>query len=86
MLNSTLIGTIEKAKRYAEEPDKRIVYHSFNVTIEGDNHEHHVSFDHGTWACGCEIFTRDGYCSHTMTMERVLGDMIEPAPAVEQEA
>jgi len=86
LLNSTLIGTIEKAKRYAEEPDRRIVFHAFRVTVEGDNHEHQVDFDGGAWSCDCETFDRDGYCPHTMTMERVLGDMITPVPIVEDQA
>lgn len=76
-MHSSMIGKIEKAMRYAQEPD-RIVFNDFKVTLEGDNRNHVVSYTHGQWSCDCETIDQAGYCSHTMTMERVLGDMIQP--------
>jgi len=81
-----MIGKIEKAKRYAEEHDQRIVFQAFDVTLEGDNRNHRVAFDHGTWGCDCETFDHNGYCPHTMAMERVLGEMIAPMPTVADKA
>lgn len=76
-----MIGKIEKAKFYAQEPE-RIHFDTFTVRIEGDSgQEHHVAYENGQWNCDCSFFQTRGYCSHTMTMERVLGQMIA-LPAV----
>lgn len=76
-MNSTMIGKIEKAKRYAEEPE-RIHFQRFHVVLAGNHRTHDVQFDQGRWQCDCDTFAQMGYCSHTMAMERVLGPMIEP--------
>lgn len=71
-----MIGKIEKAKIYAEERE-RIEFESFRVTIQGDNSGHSVGYDHGTWDCDCDYFASHAVCGHTMTMERLLKDMVE---------
>ena len=70
-----MIGKIQKAKRYAEERD-RIHFHSFSVTLEGENNPHTVSFDDGKWDCDCHFFRTRGRCSHTMALEIILEKMI----------
>jgi hypothetical protein len=70
-----MIGKIEKAKRYAEERD-RIKFLSFNVTFDGDNNPHMVSYNDGRWDCDCSFFKSRGVCSHTMALERILDDMV----------
>ena len=76
-----MIGKIEKAKFYAQEPE-RIHFDSFAVRIEGDNGQMHaVTYDEGQWECDCSFFETRGYCSHSMAMERVLGEMVA-LPAV----
>lgn len=71
-----MIGKIEKAKFYAAEPE-RITFDSFNVQIQGDSgRTHDVEYKTGSWSCDCSFFHTRGYCSHTMAMERVLGQMI----------
>ncbi len=77
---SSVIGKVDKAMRYATEPE-RIVFQAFHVAIQGDHRSHDVRFDEGQWHCDCETFDQTGYCSHTMTMERVLRNML-PGPAV----
>ena len=72
---STMIGKIEKAMRYANEPE-RIVFNEFRVTLQGDHRNHLVSFNENNWQCDCETFEQTDVCSHTMTMERVLRDML----------
>jgi hypothetical protein len=73
-----MIGKIEKAKIYAEERDTRITFESFLVSIMGDNNaKHYVSYDRGTWHCDCDFFSSRNSCAHTMTMERVLQNMVE---------
>jgi hypothetical protein len=79
-MHSTMIGKIEKARRYAEEQNQRIVFHAFEVSLEGDHRNHRVAYNHGTWRCDCETFDHNQYCPHTMALERVLGQMLTPAP------
>lgn len=76
-MDSGMIGKIQKAKRYAQEPD-RISFREFKVTLRGDHGQHAVSYDRGRWSCDCHFFSQRGVCSHTMTMERVLRGMLPP--------
>ncbi len=46
-MDSSMIGKIEKAKRYAAEANRRVVFQQFRVRIEGDNNAWIVSFDQG---------------------------------------
>ncbi|MCE1252276.1 MAG: hypothetical protein LWX83_01870 [Anaerolineae bacterium] len=70
-----MIGKIEKAKRYAEER-KRFHFHSFTVTVDGDNNSHVVKYENGEWNCDCDFFHTRGRCVHTMSLETVLENMI----------
>lgn len=74
-MDSGMIGKIQKAKYYAEEPE-RIQFTQFEATFRGTNSEHTVSYDEGQWRCTCNFFATRGVCSHTMAMERVLGVML----------
>ncbi len=85
-MDSSMIGKIEKAKRYATEANRRVVFKQFSVSLEGDNNTYQVSFDAGRWSCGCNYFASHGLCSHTMAMERVLGSMLPPTPEPAQTA
>lgn len=80
-MDYALIGKIEKAKIYASEPE-RIQFDSFHVRLSGDNGSvHDISYNKGEWSCDCHFFNTRGFCSHTMAMERVLGEML-PSPAM----
>ncbi len=63
-----MIGKREKAKRYAEEQN-RFLFNKFDVTFHGDNNNHHVTFDNGTFSCDCEFFMTHQRCAHTMALE-----------------
>src|SRR5213595_1956143 len=67
---SSLISKIEKAKRYAEEPE-RISFRSFEVAFRGENGTHAVSLTGDDWYCECEHFHTSGLCAHVMTLQRV---------------
>ncbi len=67
---SSLISKIEKAKRYAEEPE-RITFETFDVRFRGDNGSHRVSLHGDEWACECDHFHTTGLCAHVMTMQRI---------------
>jgi hypothetical protein len=70
-----MIGKIDKAKRYAEQRD-RIRVESLDVTIIGENNDHCVQFENGTWQCDCEFFNSRGRCSHTMALEIIFEGML----------
>jgi len=83
-LNSSLIGKIEKAKRYANEKD-RIHIRSLQVHFDGENEPHDISLQDGRWHCTCDFFGGWGVCSHTMALERVFDGML-PKEALGQES
>lgn len=80
-MDSGMIGKIQKARMYAEEPE-RIRFHTFRVTFHGEHADHTVTYDEGTWACTCRFFQTRGTCSHIMALERVLGVMLKAADSV----
>lgn len=76
-----VVSDVEKAKRYAEEPD-RIQFTAFDVTFAGDNGDHHTNYhNHDGWSCTCDFFKSRHVCCHTMAMERLLKGMFT-APAL----
>jgi len=81
-MDSGMIGKILKAKQYAEERD-RIEFTQLVVTFRGENNQHTVTYDEGTWNCECNFFASHGVCSHTMALERILEEMIRPHEAAE---
>lgn len=81
-MNSSLIGKIEKAHRYAMQPE-RISFTSFEATFRGENDSHTVSLENGKWHCTCHFFVGWNVCSHTMAMEKILKPMLPPE-ALEQ--
>jgi hypothetical protein len=82
-LNSSLIGKIDKAKRYARERD-RFRIDGVHVLVKGDNDSHEVNLANGRWSCSCDFFGGWGVCSHTMAIERVFDGML-PREAIGQE-
>lgn len=74
-----MIGKIEKAKRYAEEPD-RVTISSFTTEIHGDNDNYTVTFGPEGWDCSCSTFKTHGNCAHVMTMELLLKAMLKREP------
>lgn len=75
-MNSSLIGKIEKARRYADERDQRLRFTSFTVGVQGENESHQVRLDGSRLICECDFYSGWGVCSHTMALERVLGPML----------
>ena len=54
-MDYSMIGKIEKAKRYAQERN-RFEFHAFSVTVKGDNNSHVVSYDKGKWHSRLRVF------------------------------
>ena len=74
-MQSSLIGKIEKAKRYAEEPG-RVTFLDFAVDFRGENNTYKVGYEAGKWHCTCSFFSQRAICSHTMALQRLLGNML----------
>ena len=74
-MDSGMISKIQKAKRYAEEPE-RVTIDRLEVTFRGDHDTYHVAYDAGTWSCECLFFQQRGLCSHTMALERIFSSML----------
>ncbi len=75
MIDSSYIGKVEKAHRYSEEKE-RFTFLNLPVMVRGDNGEYVVTFDHGQWHCNSEYFKSHGFDSHTMAVEKLLGEML----------
>ncbi|MBI4186478.1 MAG: hypothetical protein HY530_03100 [Chloroflexi bacterium] len=78
-MHSSLIGKIEKAKCYAHETE-RVTFSEFSVRFRGDHDTYTTRYGEGKWHCSCHFFSIWGLCSHTMALERILGNML-PAEA-----
>lgn len=74
-MQSSLIGKIEKAKQYAQEPE-RINFSDFTVSFRGKHNTYAVGYKEGQWQCTCDFFSQWGLCSHTMALEKVLDKML----------
>ncbi|HEV2528591.1 MAG TPA: hypothetical protein VGT61_09100 [Thermomicrobiales bacterium] len=81
-MHSSLISRIEKANRYAQEPD-RVELGRITATFHGGHDDYEVALDGGEWTCTCHTaaaHTIGGSCSHIMAMQRMLDPMLqEPA-------
>jgi len=74
-MQSSLIGKIEKAKRYAQETD-RVTFSELSVKFRGENDNYTTEYKNGKWHCSCHFFSSWGTCSHTMALEKILANML----------
>ena len=74
-MQSSLIGKVEKAKRYAQEKE-RVSFSELSVKFHGENDDYIIIFKDGKWHCSCHFFSSWGLCSHTMALEKILDNML----------
>lgn len=74
-MQSSLIGKIDKAKRYAQEPD-RVTFSRLAVKFRGEHSDYDTEYREGKWYCSCHFFAQWGLCSHTMALQRILSNML----------
>ena len=74
-MQSSLIGKIEKANRYAQETE-RVTFSEFSVKFRGENDNYSTGYTDGQWHCSCHFFPNWGVCSHTIALEKILGNML----------
>lgn len=81
MMDSAMIGKINKANRYASEPE-RMTIRDFSVLFTGEHQSYRVGFSHGKWSCQCDFFAHRGICSHVMAIEKVIkqAGLVLPEP------
>ena len=77
-MHSSMIGKVEKAMRYAHEPD-RVKISGLTASFSGDNGAHTVSLDADTWHCDCHLFESAGGCSHTLAVPKMLDPLLSDA-------
>ncbi len=66
-MDSRLISKLDKARRYADEPE-RVAVRDFAVTFRGDHGTHEVSSHVGVAHCTCAEFARQGDCAHVVAV------------------
>ena len=78
-MHSSMIGKIEKAHRYAREP-QRVQFNALNATFHGGHDDYEISLVDGHWTCSCHTFESHaiGTCSHVMAIQQMLGAMLAP--------
>ena len=74
-MHSGMIGKVEKAMRYAHEPD-RVTIDKLEATFAGDNGSHQVSLTGEHWHCDCHLFEQAGGCTHTLAIQKMLDPML----------
>jgi len=75
-MDYSMIGKIEKAKKYAEEPD-RVTFNSLAVEFRGNNNTYTISLGPDGWHCTCPGFQKYAICPHVMTLERLFAPMLK---------
>ena len=76
-MNSGMIGKIDKAHRYASEPE-RMKIGTFSATFRGSHDDYSVSLDDHGWHCTCHTFEAHALesCPHVMAAQQMLSPML----------
>ena len=78
-MDYSLIGKIQKAKEYAEDPS-RVTFNSFTVEFRGDNDTYIISLGPDGWQSSDRGFQTYGISPQVMSMERMFGPMLKREP------
>ena len=74
-MQSSLISKIEKAKRYAQEPE-RVSLNQLTASFRGEHDSYSLTYREEKWHCSCHFFSVWHTCSHVMALQRMLGQML----------
>jgi len=72
---SSIIGKLEKARRYANEPH-RFALTALAATFHGSNNEHPITLSDDRWGCACHAFEEREGCAHVIAVQRLLETML----------
>ena len=78
-MDSGLIGKLDKAKRYAQEPH-RFHFEALTVKIDGENNSHFFRFADNKWDCDCDYFRSRGVFTHSLTLTNYILKGMVPVP------
>ncbi|RIK21458.1 MAG: hypothetical protein DCC53_07085 [Chloroflexi bacterium] len=78
-MDYSLIGKIQKAKEYAEDP-ARVTFNSLKVEFRGDSDIYTISLGPDGWHSTDRGFQKYGISPHVMAMERLFGPMLKREP------
>jgi hypothetical protein len=78
-MDYSMIGKIQKAKDYAQDPS-RVTFDSFTIEFQGNNNHYAVTLGPDGWHCTCPGFQTYGICPHIMSLERRFGAMLKREP------
>ena len=67
-MDTSMINKIQKAKEYAEEPE-RVTFHTLTLAFRGSNNDYTVSLGPDGWSCSCPGCQKYGICPHIMAVE-----------------
>ncbi|HLE59830.1 MAG TPA: hypothetical protein VJA85_09310 [Candidatus Limnocylindria bacterium] len=74
-MHSSMMGKVEKAMRYAHEPD-RVRIRRIEASFAGDNSTHTITLESDHWHCDCHLYESAGGCSHTLAIQKMLDPML----------
>ena len=74
-MNSSMISKIEKAQRYAQEPE-RVSIATMTAQFHGGHDDYEVALEGENWTCSCHTFESLGTCSHIMALQEMLRSML----------
>jgi len=76
-MNSSMISKIDKAHRYAQEPE-RIKFQELKATFHGSHDDYTVALAGEHWSCTCHTYATHaiGTCSHIMALQEILQSML----------
>jgi len=74
-MHSDLIGKIDKARRYAQEPE-RVALGVLKARFRGGNNDHEIALNDGHWACDCDFFRTWQTCAHVMALQKIFDSML----------
>ena len=78
-MNSSMIGKIEKAHRYAREPE-RVKLAEIEAKFHGGHDDYAVRLHDGEWTCTCHTYTSHSVgatCSHIMALQEMMSPMLD---------
>lgn len=70
-MDSRLISKLEKARRYADEPE-RVEIQEYTLHFKGEHSTHTIRFQDGEARCSCSEYIRAGDCPHTLAIKYML--------------
>lgn len=79
-MNSSFIRKVEKAKDYALQKE-RVNFQSCTIEFRGENSDHTITYEHGSWGCDCDYHIGRETCTHIMAMQMMLEDLLSEVPA-----